>query len=55
MQAILLVIAIVCFAVKVFNGHIGDIDLIALGLVFFAAAFLVGPVSTIVKTKRIET
>jgi hypothetical protein len=49
MSAILLLIAVVCFAVKVFNGHIGDIDLIALGLVFFAASFLVGPVRTVIK------
>lgn len=49
MSAILLLIAVICFAVKVFNGHIGDIDLIALGLVFFAASFLVGPAKTIIK------
>lgn len=42
MGAICFVIALICFAVKTFGGHIGTLDLIALGLTFLAAGHLLG-------------
>jgi hypothetical protein len=51
MSALLLLLAIICFVVRVFEGHIGSLDLIALGLAFFSASFLVGPVTTFIKTR----
>jgi hypothetical protein len=38
--AVLLVIAIICFALAAIGLHV-SVDLVALGLAFFAAAFLV--------------
>lgn len=35
-------LALVCFVVKLFDGHIGSIDLLVLGFVFVAAHLLVG-------------
>lgn len=42
MAAICFVIALICFAVKTFGGHIGSIDLIAFGLTWMAAGHLLG-------------
>lgn len=42
MAAIMFVLALICFAVKTFSGHIGNIDLLALGLTFMAAGHLLG-------------
>lgn len=42
MSAICFVIALICFAVRCFGGAIGNLDLIALGLVFMAAGHLLG-------------
>lgn len=38
-SAIMLVFAILCFLLVVFGGAIGELNLIALGLAFFAASF----------------
>lgn len=43
MAALVLLLAVICFAVDTFGGHIGSLDLIALGLALFAASFLIGP------------
>lgn len=51
MSVVLLLLSFVCFVVEVFNGSIGDLDLIALGLAFLVAAMLVGPVMTFVKER----
>ena len=40
-RAILLIIAIICFALAAIGLRV-DVSLVALGLAFFAAAFLVG-------------
>lgn len=49
MSAILLLVAVVLFAVDAFGGHIGDLNLVSLGLAFFAGSFLVGPVTDLVR------
>ena len=36
-------LALVCFLVALFGGHIGSLDLVTLGLAFVAAALLLGP------------
>jgi hypothetical protein len=42
-------LALLCFLVALFGGHVGGIDLVLLGFVFIAAAMLVGnwPVDTV--------
>lgn len=42
MAVIWFVLALICFGVKTFDGHIGSLDLIALGLTFMAAGHLLG-------------
>ena len=41
-RSILLLVAVVLFALAAFNVSLGDINLLPLGLAFFAGAFLVG-------------
>lgn len=36
-------LALLCFLVALFGGHIGSIDLVVLGLAFVAAALFLGP------------
>lgn len=38
----LALLALLCFVIALFGGHIGSIDLVVLGLAFIAAAMLVG-------------
>jgi hypothetical protein len=35
-------LALLCFLVALFGGHIGTVDLVVLGLAFIAASMLVG-------------
>jgi len=42
LRSILLIVAIVCFVLAAIGVGIGAVDLVPLGLAFFAAAFLVG-------------
>ena len=42
MALVLLLLSLVCFAVKVFEGHIGKLDINALGHVFLVGAFIAG-------------
>lgn len=37
------ILAVVCFLLALFHAHIGDIDLVVLGLVFLAAHFIWSP------------
>ena len=41
-RSILLLVAVVLFVLAAFSISLGDISLVALGLAFFAGAFLVG-------------
>jgi hypothetical protein len=52
MVFVLLLISLICFVVKVFGGHIADLDLDALGHVFLVAAFLVGAAPPINFTRK---
>lgn len=49
MAVVLLLVSLVCFGVKSFDGHIGSFDLDGLGHVFLVASFLVGPVVSFAK------
>lgn len=50
MSAVLVLISVVLFVVAALGkGAIGDFSLIPLGLAFFAASFLVGPVQARLK------
>lgn len=49
MSVFLLLVAVVLFAVHTFGGHLGNVDLVSLGLAVFAASFLVGPVTSLFK------
>lgn len=49
MSAFMLLVAVVLFAVRTFGGHVGGLDLLSLGLAFFAASFLVGPAVALFK------
>lgn len=40
LSLIFLIVAIVCFAAKAFDAKVGNIDFAAVGLAFFAAAFI---------------
>jgi hypothetical protein len=42
LRSILLIIAVICFVLAAIGIGLGDIGLVALGLAFFAGAFLVG-------------
>lgn len=42
LRSILLIVAIICFVLAIVGGALGDVELVPLGLAFFAAAFLVG-------------
>ena len=42
LRSIFLIVAIICFVLAVVGVALGAIDLVPLGLAFFAAAFLVG-------------
>jgi hypothetical protein len=52
MALVLLLLSLVCFIVKGFDGHIGSLDLNAFGHVFLVAAFIVGALPAINFTKR---
>lgn len=41
MNTILLVIALVCFVLAAFGAKVGPVNLVALGLAFLSASFLV--------------
>jgi hypothetical protein len=41
-RSILLLVAVVCFVLAAFGVSLGTIDLVPLGLAFFAGAFLLG-------------
>lgn len=41
-RSLLLIVAVVLFALSAFNVDVGDISLVALGLAAFAASFLIG-------------
>lgn len=42
LRSILLIVAIICFVLAIVGVALGDVELVPLGLAFFAAAFLVG-------------
>jgi hypothetical protein len=42
LRSILLIVAIVCFVLAAIGVAVGDVNLVPLGLAFFAGAFLVG-------------
>ena len=42
LRSILLIVAIICFVLGAIGIGVGNIGLVALGLAFFAGAFLVG-------------
>lgn len=37
-------LAVLCFILKLFKAHLGDIDLVVLGLMFLALHFVFGPI-----------
>ena len=41
-RSILLIVAVICFVLAAIGIGLGNISLVALGLAFFAGAFLVG-------------
>jgi len=41
LRTLLLLIAVIIFVIAALGVHVGDVSLVALGLAFFAAAFLV--------------
>ncbi len=49
MSTFLLLIATILFAIATFDGKLGGLNLTTLGLTFFAASFLVGPVVQLVR------
>lgn len=49
MSALLVLVAVVLFAVDTFGGRIAGLNLVSLGLACFAASFLVGTVAALVK------
>lgn len=42
LRSILLIVAVICFVLAAIGVGLGDISLVALGLAFFAGAFLLG-------------
>ena len=42
LRSILLIVAVICFVLAAIGVGLGEISLVALGLAFFAGAFLVG-------------
>lgn len=48
------ILAVVCFLMAAFGGHIGDINLVDIGLAFLAFAILVGswPIGTFFPSRR---
>ena len=42
LRSVLLIVAVICFILGAFGVDLGDISVVALGLAFFAGAFLVG-------------
>jgi len=42
LRAVLLIVAVICFVLGAFGVALADINLVALGLAFFAGAFLLG-------------
>jgi hypothetical protein len=41
LRMLLLLIAVIVFVIAAFGVHVGDVSLVAIGLAFFAGAFLV--------------
>jgi len=55
MSAILLLVSVIVFVLAAFGVEVGDagaLRVVAAGLAFFAASFLVGPVVAYVGTRR---
>jgi hypothetical protein len=42
LRSILLILAVICFVLAAIGVNLGDINLVPLGLAFFAGAFLLG-------------
>ena len=42
LRSILLIVAVICFVLAAVGISLGEINLVAIGLAFFAGAFLVG-------------
>jgi hypothetical protein len=52
MNVALVLLALVCFVVETFDGHIGSLKLVPLGLAFLAAALAFDPVWDFARRRR---
>lgn len=51
MSAVLLLVAVILFCLDAFGAAIGSVNLVSLGLAFFAASFLVGTATSLVRNR----